>query len=358
MPNIAFFIYNISSVGGTERVASVIINELAKKNYNVHVLSLNGDPNNIFFPLEPSVKVTSLQSDHLRGIGKVINSQKKIRRWVKHHDIETFVTIESNMAMHSVPALAFTGVRHVVWEHFNFKVNLGMKSRPLARQLSLCFADSIVTLTARDANYWKQGAWYRNAQLVHIPNPMFLEEQQVNENPTQTVISVGRLTFQKGFDLLVDAWSLLPPQLRKEWKLLIIGDGEVRPLLENRITELGISDSVELVGATRAVFKYFEEASVYCLSSRFEGLPMVLLEALAFRLPIVAFDCDTGPEELIENGRNGMLVEPENVNEMADSLATIMKDDGLRKRMRDHKSEKFPLLELGNIIDQWNYVLN
>lgn len=358
MPNIAFFIYDISLVGGTERVASVIINELAKRNHNVHVLSLNGDPDRVFFPLEPGVSITSLYMDDLKGIQKVINSQRGIRQWVKSKHIDTFVTIESNMAVHSVPALAFTGIRHVVWEHFNFKVNLGLASRSLARQLSLCFADRIVTLTARDMQFWKQGAWYRNAQLAHIPNPMFLEERQVNENPTRTVISVGRLTFQKGFDLLLDAWSLLPPQLRKEWKLLIIGDGEARLLLEKRIMELGIGDSVELVGATKSVFTYFETASVYCLSSRFEGLPMVLLEALAFHLPIVAFDCDTGPGELVENGRNGMLVEAGKVGKMADSLATIMEDDGLRGRMRNYKSQKFPLLELGTIIEQWDQILN
>ncbi|WP_342089266.1 glycosyltransferase family 4 protein [Dyadobacter sp. OTU695] len=358
MPNIVFFIYDISSVGGTERVASVIINELAKRNYNVCLLSLNGDPDKVFFPLEPGVNIASLHMDKRKGIKKVISSQRRIRQWVKNYPVDTFVTIESNMAMHSVPALAFTGIRHVVWEHFNFRVNLGRASRSLARQLSLCFADSIVTLTARDMQFWKQGAWYQNAQLVHIPNPMFLEEQQVNENPARTVISVGRLTFQKGFDLLVDAWGLLPPQLRREWKLLIIGDGEAKPLLEKKIEELGIGDSVELVGATNAVFSYFENASVYCLSSRFEGLPMVLLEALAFRLPIVAFDCDTGPGELVEDNRNGMLVEAGEVSKMADSLATVMQDDKLRERMRNYKSQKVPLLELSNIVAQWNHVLN
>lgn len=357
MSNIVFFIYNISAVGGTERVATVIINELAKRNYNVHVLSLNGDPDNIFFPLESSVKITSLRMDDRKGIKKVLYSQRRIRQLVNSNHIDTFVTIESNLAIHSVPSLAFSGIRHVVWEHFNFRVSLGLASRPLARQLSLCFADRIVTLTDRDKQFWKQGAWYRNAQLDHIPNPMFLGEQQVNENPSRTVISVGRLTFQKGFDLLVDAWGRLPIQLRKEWKLLIIGDGEAKPLLERKITELSIEDSVELVGATKAVFRYFENASVYCLSSRFEGLPMVLLEALAFHLPIVAFDCDTGPEELIENGKNGILVEAENVTQMTQSLATLMRDDSLRERMKNYKSQRLPQLELRAIIEQWGSIL-
>jgi glycosyltransferase involved in cell wall biosynthesis len=192
---------------------------------------------------------------------------------------------------------------------------------------------------------------------VHIPNPMFLEEQKVHENPSKTVISVGRITYQKGFDLLVDAWGKLPAELRHDWKLLIIGDGEDKPLLEGKISALGIGDSVELVGATKAVFAYFEKASLYCLSSRFEGLPMVLLEALAFHLPIVAFDCDTGPEELIENGQNGILVEAGNVDKMAQSLAELMRDDDVRARMRKYKSQKLHTLELGGIIAQWGRVL-
>lgn len=357
MPNIVFFIYNISAVGGTERVASVIINELAKRDFNVHVLGLYGDPEKIFFPFEPNVRVTSLHIENLKGIRKILYSQHKIRQFVNNNHIDTFVTVESIMATYSVPSLAFTGIRHVVWEHFNFKVSLGIAARSLARQLALCFADSIVTLTARDIQFWKQGAWYRRAKLAHIPNPMFLEEQKINENPSKTVISVGRITFQKGFDLLVDAWGQLPASLRNEWKLLIIGDGEEKPALERKITELGVGDSVELVGATKAVFAYFEAASIYCLSSRFEGLPMVLLEALAFHLPIVAFDCDTGPEELIEQGENGILVEAGNVGKLSQSLATLMNDDALRGRMRNYKSQRLHTLELGGIIAQWSQVL-
>lgn len=357
MPNIVFFIYNISAVGGTERVASVIINELAKRNYNVHVLGLYGDPDKIFFPFEPNVKVTSLHIEDLKGVRKILYSQHKIRQFVNNNHIDAFVTVESIMATYSVPSLAFTGIRHVVWEHFNFKVNLGIAARSFARQLALCFADRIVTLTARDIQFWKQGAWYRRAQLVHIPNPMFLEEQKVNDNPSKTVISVGRITFQKGFDLLVDAWVELPTELRNEWKLLIIGDGEDKSLLEKKITELGVGGSIELVGATKAVFAYFETASIYCLSSRFEGLPMVLLEALAFHLPIVAFDCDTGPEELIEQGQNGILVEAGNVSKLSQSLAGLMNDDALRGRMRNYKSQRLHTLELGGIMEQWSSVL-
>ncbi|SEJ33203.1 Glycosyltransferase involved in cell wall bisynthesis [Dyadobacter sp. SG02] len=357
MPNIVFFIYNISAIGGTERVASVIINELSKRNYNVHVLGLYGDPEKIFFPFEPDVKVTSLHIDHLKGVRKILYSQHKIRQFVNSNHIDTFVTVESIMATYSVPSLAFTGIRHVVWEHFNFKVNLGLAARSFARQVALCFADRIVTLTARDIQFWKEGGWYHHAQLVHIPNPMFLEEQKVNENPSKTVISVGRLTFQKGYDMLMDAWAGLPAELRKEWKLLIIGDGEDKPTLENKMTALGIHDSVELVGATKAVFSYFEKAAIFCLSSRFEGLPMVLLEALAFHLPIVSFDCDTGPAELIENGQNGILVEAGNVNKMTQSLAALMQDGDLRTRMRNHKSKNIENLELGGIIEQWRSVL-
>ncbi|SDG08545.1 Glycosyltransferase involved in cell wall bisynthesis [Dyadobacter soli] len=356
MPNIVFFIYNISAVGGTERVASVIINELAKRNYNIHVLGLYGDPAKVFFPFEPNVKVTSLHIDTMKGIRKILYSHHKIRQFVNSNHIDSFVTVESIMATYSVPALAFTGIRHIVWEHFNFKVNLGIPARSFARQLALCFADRIITLTTRDIQFWKQGSWYQHAQLVHIPNPMFLEEQQMNDNPSKTVISVGRLTFQKGFDQLVDAWRALPVELRKEWKLLIIGDGEVRPDLERKITEHGIGDSVELVGATKAVFTYFQEASIYCLSSRFEGLPMVLLEALAFHLPIVAFDCDTGPEELIEDGKNGILVEAGNVKKLSQSLAALMQDDDLRGRMRTYKSQRLHSLELGGIMEQWGQV--
>jgi glycosyltransferase involved in cell wall biosynthesis len=354
MPNIVFFIYNIAAVGGTERVASIIINELARKNYNIHVLGLYGDPDKIFFPFEPSVKVTSLHIENLKGVKKIVHSIGRIRAFVNSNHIDTFVTVESIMATYSVPALTMTGIKHVVWEHFNFKVDLGIPARSFARQLALVFADKVVTLTARDVKFWEQGAWYRKAQLVNIPNPMFLEMRDVPETSSKTVISVGRLTAQKGFDLLIDAWHEISEEQRAEWKLLIIGD---KALLEKKITGYHLENSVDLIGATKEVFAYFEQASVYCLSSRFEGLPMVLLEAMAFRLPIVAFDCDTGPEELIETGKNGLLVEPGNVSGLAQSLASLMSNDSLRADMRTYQSKNIKLLSLPSIIQQWQKVI-
>ncbi|GGM77334.1 putative glycosyltransferase [Dyadobacter beijingensis] len=354
--NVVFFIYNISAVGGTERVASVIINELAKRNYHIHVLGLYGDPEKIFFPFEPSVKVTSLHIEHLKGVKKVLYSTRKIREFVRNNHIDTFVTVESIMATYSVPALAMTGIKHVVWEHFNFKVNLGIAARSFARQLALLFADKIITLTARDIQFWKQGAWYRKAQLVHIPNPMFLEIRDVPANPSRTVISVGRVTAQKGFDLLIDAWHEISEDDRTGWKLLVIGDGEETPMLREKIAAYRLESSVSLIGATKQVFAYFEDASIYCLSSRFEGLPMVLLEALAFKLPIVAFDCDTGPEELVEQGKNGLLVQPGNVPRLAEALATLMRNDALRAEMRAYESQSIKLLNLPSIIQQWQKI--
>lgn len=357
MPNIVFFVYNISAVGGTERVASIIINELARRNYKIHVLGLYGDPEKIFFPFEPAVKVTSLHIEKLKGIAKVLYSVRKIRQFVDSNHIDTFVTVESIMATYSVPALAMTGIRHVVWEHFNFKVNLGIPARSFARQLALMFAKTVVTLTARDVRFWQEGAWYRNAELVHIPNPMFLEMREVPAKSSKTVISVGRMTAQKGFDLLIEAWHEISGDARADWKLLIIGDGEDRPLLQKKIEEYGLERSVTLIGATKEVFAYFEDASIYCLSSRFEGLPMVLLEALAFRLPIVAFDCDTGPEELVEQNRNGLLVEAGNVPKLAEALAKLMQDDALRARMRSHQSQSIQSLDLPSIIQQWQKIV-
>jgi glycosyltransferase involved in cell wall biosynthesis len=357
MPNIVFFIYNITASGGTERVASVIVNELSRKGYNVHVLGLLGAPEAVFFPFDPAVRVTSLHIEDKKGIQKILYSIGKIRQFVTSNHIDTFITVESIMATYSIPALATTRIRHIVWEHFNFKVNLGIAARSFARQLALFFADKIITLTSRDIKFWKDGAWFHRAELVHIANPMFLELQDIPEKTSKTVISAGRITPQKGFDLLIDAWHEISGELRNEWKLLIIGDGEDKELLENKIAALDLANSVSLISATKDIFSYFQQASIYCLSSRFEGLPMVLLEALAFRVPIVAFDCDTGPEELIEDGKNGLLVEPGNVRKLSESLARLMTDDALRQQMRLHKSDKLKPLNLTSIISQWQKVV-
>ena len=324
MKNICFLIGSISHTGGTERVTSLIANELSKHSYNVSILSLI-DGGTSFFTLQDRIKTYYLYPYKVSFKSKFFGTIWKIRNFVRQHEIDTFIVVDSISCIFSVPALYGSKANHICWEHFNFNVNLGVRSRDIGRNLAARYCDYVVTLTTRDKEIWEQGLKNIKANIIPIANPTPYED--INHTPSleyKTVLAIGRLTYQKGFDLLIDAWALVC-ETNFDWILRIVGSGEDEQDLKRQTKNLGIEDRVDFVSATKNIEKYFKTSSYYCLSSRFEGLPMVMLEAQAFGLPIIAFDCDTGPSELVDSN-NGILVEKDNIYQLSAALIESMTD--------------------------------
>ncbi|GAC33483.1 glycosyltransferase family 4 protein [Paraglaciecola polaris] len=318
MKKICFFINNMGYSGGTERVTSVIINQLCNDGFEVHVVNLNGS-DEPFFSLNHAVVYSSLSNVSGGGVKNFFKTVLNLRNYLKKHSIATLVDVESMLAIYAVPAVLFLGINHIVWEHFNYHVDLGRKIRRLARHLAALFADNIVTLTERDKHFWLKGACCR-AVITAIPNPVSFGVSLNKADITNKVfLSVGRLTDQKGFDLLLESWQEVV-KFYPDWKLKIVGSGDKGDSLKSLAFNLGLADSVVLIPATPNIQEHYMNASIYVMSSRFEGFPMVLLEAMHFGLPIVSFDCDTGPRELIEPGITGWLAKPEDINSLSEVM--------------------------------------
>lgn len=187
--------------------------------------------------------------------------------------------------------------------------------------------DKFVVLTHEDKEYWGN---LRN--MCVIPNARTFEVRQPAILETKKVIAVGRFNHQKGFDRLIDAWSIVD-NVVSGWKLQIVGDGELREQLQNNIRELGLSNQINIGRAEKDMMSVYKDASILAMSSRYEGLPMVLLEAQAAGLPIVSFDCKCGPKDVIENGVDGFLVDDGDIEQLAQKLVVLMQDANLRKQM-------------------------
>lgn len=186
--------------------------------------------------------------------------------------------------------------------------------------------DRFVVLTEEDREYWGD---LENIEV--IPNARTFRSDAPAALEAKTVVAVGRYNFQKQFELLLDAWNLVTREF-PDWVLRLVGDGEDRKFLENRIAYHKIQDRVVL-GPESDMRTVYENASVLALSSRFEGLPMVLLEAQAAGLPVVSFACKCGPRDVITDGVDGFLVEEGDVVGLADRLFELMADAGLRTEM-------------------------
>ena len=187
--------------------------------------------------------------------------------------------------------------------------------------------DKFVVLTHEDKEYWGN---LRN--MCVIPNARTFEVNQPAILETKKVIAVGRFNHQKGFERLIDAWAMVVREM-PDWVLHIVGDGELRTELQQEIDCLNLSAHVILGRAEKDMISVYKDASILAMSSYYEGLPMVLLEAQAVGLPIVSFDCKCGPKDVIEDGVDGFLVKEGNIEELAQKLLVLMQDANLRSQM-------------------------
>lgn len=316
---ICFFVGSLAQTGGTERVSSVIASELQRRGYQIYMLSLQcGDKP--FFELADGVHVSQLFATAGRGMLRLPLAIGRLRRYLQQHQINILIDVESMLALYALPALIGLNIRHICWEHFNYHVDLGKASRRLARQLAALFSDDIVTLTERDKQLWLANTRSK-ANITAIPNPVTIElPANIEPDKEKLFLAVGRLTYQKGFDLLLQAWAQVVP-LHPDWRLRIVGDGEDKAMLELLRSELNIEDSTELVPKTNNLATHYQQAAFFVMSSRFEGLPLVLIEAQAYGLPIISFNCDTGPAEIIRHGETGWLCEAGDVASLGELIA-------------------------------------
>lgn len=353
--NILILTSSVNNSGGTERVGSMLANGLSEVGYEVMLGSISyGDKP--FFPVNKEVTLLSLMSFPRCKLCRMPNTVYKLRKLLQKESIDALIVVDTLCIQFTLPAVLGLKVKHICWEHFGFNNNIDKIQRKWARQLAARYCDSVVTLTEKDKQDWLKGTQH-NSQIIAIANACpFPPQNDDKEENTKIVLSVGSLTHIKGFDMLLEAWVRVS-RVMPDWKLIIVGEGEDRQRLAGYIKENNLINSVDLVGRTSDVSKYYKAAEIFCLSSRFEGFGMVLIEALAFGLPIVSFDCDTGPAEVLE-GTGAILVPKNNIEELASSLIDLMKDEEGRELIGLQAKERSKFYQPKNIISQWVELLN
>lgn len=374
---ILLVIGGLNNGAGTERVCSMIANSLSESGHEI-VLASIGPCDKPFFPVNKDIKIIPMIDFSSSNLGrlpvsayniknfyntifrirnKLSDKPKiiyKIRKILKNEIINAVIAVDIGCVEFTLPAALGLPVKHICWEHFNFNIDQG-KKRSKLRKLAARYCDAVVTLTERDKEYWLKGTTHKS-QITSIDNPCpFPVQEYIKKEDTKIVLAVGRLTPQKGFDMLLEAWVEVA-KVMPDWTLKIVGDGEDRDKLTDFIEKKYLNDSVKLVGATDNVSEYYQQAQIFCLSSRYEGFPMVLLETLAFGLPVVSFDCDTGPAEILED--TGSILVPKNdINNFALSLTELMRDNEQRKNISLKSKEKVNVYQLEKIMPKWENLL-
>ncbi len=353
MKKICFLNGNMSRVGGTERVTSMIANELVKDSaYEIHVLSVTNPTMTSFFELHPFVyQATLLRKGDVDLKYDYFKIVKTLRQYLKTHQIDILIEVDVICNLYTIPATRWTKVKTISWEHFNYYSNNGSRLRDFSRKLTKYFSTHIVTLTEQDRRNYQEYLGIKD-KITCIYNPIEKIPETTYRSESKQIISVGQLRHIKGFDILCEVAKEVLPK-HPGWTWLIIGEGAERPMLEKKIKEYHLEGRLVLTGNQKEMSHYYQDSSFFVMTSRYEGLPMTLLEAKSYQLPIVSFDCQTGPAELILSSENGYLVDMGDCKMMEQKVTELIENPSLRVRFSSNTLKDIKRFEMDEVIRKW-----
>ena len=346
---ICFFSGLISRSGGTERVGILIANELVRRGFDVSILSF-WNSCTPFFKVDKRIKIDYLlEYEEGKLYRTYIYPIIKLRKYIKKEKIDVLIDIDTLLSRFSCYSTLGTKCKLISWEHFNYCYMNTDKKRIRAKKMVKKYADKLVVLTKEDKKMHIDGMNFKPENICQIYNPSPFKTMCKYDYDNRNFLAVGRLTNQKGFDLLINAWKIFEKN-DKCWTLTIVGDGEDRDKLEKLAKGL---KRIKFVGKTDDIENYYKNSACYILSSRYEGFPMVILEAQSFGLPIISFDCKTGPKEMVFNEKNGYLVENQNVKSLANAMIKFSQSKETAEKM-SLQTKKFILnFSIEKIGKQW-----
>lgn len=363
-------VYSISGTynsGGMERVLANKANYLVEAGHQVVIITTDQGGRVPYFRLDPRVQCIDLKinySDNAdKGLIQKLRSypvkQKEHLKKLRHILRELNADISISMFDHDADLLwrVKDGSKKILEIHFSrFKRRQygrkgfwkiidhwrSIQDVKIARRY-----DRFVVLTHEDAVYW--GAL---PNICVIPNAATFAPARLAALENKKVIAIGRYDYQKNFEALIEAWQWVYRE-QPDWQLSIYGEGALKAFYERRIEELKLSAVVTLCPPTRSIQEAYLESSILAMSSRYEGLPMALLEAQACGMPLVSFACKCGPKDVIDDGKNGYLVAEGDTKGLARALVRIMENMPQRKRMGQAAAARAHAFSHGAIMRQW-----
>ena len=308
----------ISGIGGLERVLSIKASYFADTlKYEVHIMALNDCFDKMFYQFSDKIHFHNVEAkggafsylkSYIQGINKVVKSVQP----------DVISVCDDGLKGLYVPLWLKKGKAALIYErHASMRLN-GSKLQTFLMQMGGFLYDKVVVLTNYNLTEWK------SKNVMVIANPLSIYPEHVSTLKNKKAICVGSISYNKGYDLLIEAWEKVA-QKYPDWKVNIYGSGDTSKY-QKMIDEKGLTSQIHFCGPTTDVQSKYLESSLFILPSRSEGFGMVLIEAMACGLPCVSFDCPCGPRDIIEDGKNGYLALPDNQDDLAEKILSVLDD--------------------------------
>ena len=374
---IVYLYTSLTTVGGADRILTIKANYLAEKmGYEVYLITDSQQQQPFAFPLSSLVKhidlninfsnqykypvyiryfiysrLMQLYKKRLTKILLEIKPQIVINTLGRDMDFLTTLNDGSKKVGESHISKEFIRNFHLMEEkggiHKMIAQSWRKKQEKAIKQL-----DAFVVLTKQDALNWES---VRSS--VIIPNPLTLSTDTVAKCNSKKVISVGRYSEQKGYDILIKAWKLVNEK-HPDWELIIYGEGELKPYLEQEIELNQLNTNVILHPPVSNIVDKYLESAFYVMSSRFEGFGLVLTEAMLCGLPCISFDCPSGPREIIAHNEDGLLVENGNISKLVEAICYFIENEDTRKEMGKKATQNMSRYGKPAIMKKWDELFN
>lgn len=351
-----FYISSLNG-GGAERVMVTLMNNFVKQGDMVRCICTESLKPSVYH-LDSRIELIymmkngpDISKSFFNKVYRHIWKFPAIRREAKKFKPDIVISFIRTQNNDVLASLLGTGYPVVIGDH----TNIDRKYRLLTTILSAILyprASAITMLTRKDYNIWK--LQYKN--VFYMPNPCEDSVIPLDKEREKVVLAVGRVRQWniKGFDNFMLAWNNIKDRF-PDWRCCIAGryDEESLNSLRQTVGE-DVFNSVQLLGFRNDIYNLLASSEVFCLTSRYEGMPMALLEALNHGCACVAFDCNTGPADMINDEENGLLVEDQNINDLQLKLERMLSDDSLRKKIQKKAPLSVKKFSVDNILLQWN----
>ncbi len=346
------------SAGGAERVVTTLANAWSRNGRDVAIVTFELSSDKPFYTLDAAVKVEQLALPPIpkpkwRAIAHTFTRIAALRKLIRAKKPDVVISFLTKMNVMTSLAADGLSVPVIISERNNPYVQKFDWFWDLARAFAFPKAFAFVTMTEGAAAFFPEN---QRRRTRIIPNPVSIPAVARRASTGKTLTAVGRLTAQKRFDRLLDAFAVIAKDF-PDWSLVIWGEGDLRVELEAHANRLGLGARVRFPGLTEKPGGWLETADILALSSDYEGWPNVVIEALAGGVPVVAVDCEFGVREILHDGALGLMAPRDDTNAFANALARVMSDAALRSRLAAAGREAAKRYSPEAISAQWDALI-